>query len=356
MEFVEILGVMLMNATSSVFDVSVIIPVYKTKPDSLLRCIESVQKQTIHPSSLSVECLIIFDGCPDKVLKDIVNRFSDFVICITIPHAGVSAARNFGIESASGRWIVFLDSDDELEDSALSIFVTAGETTSSEIVQGAYISFLSSRVEKHEYCSVRSVFTGKQLDAFRQDVLVPDKGIGLVWSKAFLRSFLLGNRLRFDTSLSMGEDSIFVFDCLSYVNKVVGLSEFVYRYHRSVNSAVSKFRPDYDNQIMISLKTMKNRISRLDNADDYDCHFSDYVCFHLLLLQVHYIFNPNSVWTGKERRRIYKDILSVPLYRGALGKVNLSSFSLPKRISLLSLRYSLYFLSYIIALVRNNQI
>ena len=87
--------------------ISIIIPVYN-RPIVLKRALASVYAQ----SYANIEVIVIDDGSSQPIpapLKDLFphTRF------VQQAHAGVSAARNYGIRLAHGRWIAFLDSDDE---------------------------------------------------------------------------------------------------------------------------------------------------------------------------------------------------------------------------------------------------
>lgn len=87
--------------------VSVIIPVYN-RPDTIIRAIDSVLKQTQQPA----EVIVVDDGSTDDTANIVRHRYPEIVL-LTQSQRGVSAARNRGIAYASGRWIALLDSDDE---------------------------------------------------------------------------------------------------------------------------------------------------------------------------------------------------------------------------------------------------
>lgn len=87
--------------------ISAIIPAFNAER-TIARALHSVLAQT-RPAD---EILVINDGSTDNT-ADAVRAFGDRVRLITQANAGVSVARNTGIQSASGDWIAFLDADDE---------------------------------------------------------------------------------------------------------------------------------------------------------------------------------------------------------------------------------------------------
>jgi len=86
--------------------ISVIIPTYN-RAGMLRNALDSVLAQSLLPCEL----IVVDDGSTDGT-KKIIELYGKDVRCITIPHSGVSRARNAGIEASVGEWIAFLDSDD----------------------------------------------------------------------------------------------------------------------------------------------------------------------------------------------------------------------------------------------------
>jgi glycosyltransferase involved in cell wall biosynthesis len=86
---------------------SIIIPTYNRR-ESLIRAIESVQKQSFQDFEL-----IVVDDCSQDDTKDILKKYPKIKTYFNTKNLGVSASRNKGIKNALGQWICFLDSDDE---------------------------------------------------------------------------------------------------------------------------------------------------------------------------------------------------------------------------------------------------
>ena len=93
---------------------SIIVPVYKVEA-YLDRCVDSLIHQTIDPEQL--EILLVDDGSPDRcgALCDQYAEQYPFVKALHKENGGLSSARNYGVERASGEWIIFVDSDDYVE-------------------------------------------------------------------------------------------------------------------------------------------------------------------------------------------------------------------------------------------------
>ena len=93
--------------------VSFIVPVYKVE-QYLERCVESILKQTMP----DLEVILIDDGSPDNCPKmcDTYAAIDERVKVIHQPNKGLSAARNAGLNLSTGEYIIFVDSDDYVEE------------------------------------------------------------------------------------------------------------------------------------------------------------------------------------------------------------------------------------------------
>lgn len=89
--------------------ISIIVPVYKTEA-YLEKCVDSILAQTFR----DFELLLIDDGSPDNcpALCEEAAARDPRIRVIHQKNAGLSAARNTGVEAARGEWIGFVDSDD----------------------------------------------------------------------------------------------------------------------------------------------------------------------------------------------------------------------------------------------------
>ena len=93
--------------------ISVIVPIYKVEK-YLRRCIDSIINQTFK----NIEIILVNDGSPDncpKICEEYKNK-DNRIIIINQENQGLSVARNSGIRIARGQYLVFIDSDDYIEE------------------------------------------------------------------------------------------------------------------------------------------------------------------------------------------------------------------------------------------------
>lgn len=111
--------------------ISVIVPVYKVEC-YLERCVESIVKQT-YPD---LEVILVDDGSPDRC-PEICDAWAAKDARVQVIHrenGGLSAARNSGIEKASGDFLLFVDSDDLLESDTVCRAVEAQQKQDADLV------------------------------------------------------------------------------------------------------------------------------------------------------------------------------------------------------------------------------
>lgn len=213
---------------------SFIIPVYNVAP-YLRACLDSVCAQTFK----DWEAICVDDGSTDgssDVLDEYALRNAKFRI-FHQENSGVGVARNVGLNSATGEWICFLDADDILDSRFLVACCELIELYGRPaLLQLGYSEF------QDEKCL-----------SFAKDLAVCYKCIdasiklpyGIVLTHFFTmvyRRDLIGS-VRFPL-YSVGEDRIFLANCLSYVDRIVITSEKLYGYRirsgSAMNSAMTK--------------------------------------------------------------------------------------------------------------------
>lgn len=92
---------------------SIIIPVYNTEKH-LKKCFDSI----INQNNSEIEVVVVNDGSTDNsevIIKEYTSKYKDVFTYYKKDNTGVSDTRNFGVEKATGKYIMFLDSDDYID-------------------------------------------------------------------------------------------------------------------------------------------------------------------------------------------------------------------------------------------------
>ncbi len=335
--------------------VSVVVPVYRTDPSLLDECFASLSRQSLAPDVLQI--CVVFDGPQDESLANVVRKWGAQLTIFfdEIAKAGVSAARNKGIESARGTWIYFVDADDMVPDGALASIVHYAEAHPCQMLLAGY----EKRMERaSEFCWYQADSVEPSEDFTRKvqaEALAPDKNLGTVCAKLYRRSFIGNNALSFDESLDVAEDADFVFRAVHTATSIGFVHETAYIYRRNARSAVRSFRGDYADRIAYSMKSFKRLVNKADD-EEARLHYPAFVQFHLMLIMVHYLFNPDAPWSESERKCEYERVLSEPVFAEALSAGIYEGFPKTRKISLFSLKHGMYSMSKTIAKVRQHQL
>ena len=211
--------------------VSIIIPVYNVKL-YLDDCVKSVLTQTF----TDYEILLINDGSTDSS-KEECDRIALLDNRIKVFHKkneGISNTRNFGLNKANGKYIIFLDSDDYWsDDTTLSILVEYAETFNLDIVRGEYYDVDEKGKLLHisQIPKSKLLFEKKVLSSFEMIKYIIE-GQYFLWLFLFRRDSI--NNLKFNENRKLQEDIDFLIKYFSQDLKCgyVPVQFYAYR-HRS---------------------------------------------------------------------------------------------------------------------------
>jgi glycosyltransferase involved in cell wall biosynthesis len=181
---------------------SVIIPTYN-RAGFVTSAIQSVLRQSVG----DYELLVVDDGSTDET-PQVLAQYGDKITVLSQANQGVSAARNRGIENASGRWIAFLDSDDEWDETYLA--------QQSEHIRSHSdaVAFISNAVNCHRGGVSRTHFGKVVLKEFGNQTFIRiERPFRLIMSHShwFLQSLLVRRDVLLrsgllDTRLTIAED------------------------------------------------------------------------------------------------------------------------------------------------------
>lgn len=219
-------------------DVSIIVPVYNAGY-YLPRCLKSLITQTYK----DIEIILVDDGSKDKSAS-ICDKFAKKDKRITVIHkenAGVSVARNTGLNIAKGKWVSFVDADDWLSHNAISKLVERIETTKTDYCFGKVKNIYElSTALMGDFVSAKLC-----LDNY-DDKLFILKNIPFgPWSKLFRLDIIRENKIYFEKEIKLNEDTIFNLEYLKHCKSVSIENSVCYYYNRMFHfSAVDKYYTD----------------------------------------------------------------------------------------------------------------
>ena len=216
--------------------VSIVVPVYNVEK-YLQRCLDSIKNQSFS----NFECILINDGSTDKsgkICDDYCKKDSRFKV-IHKQNAGVSAARNDGIEASSGDWICFVDSDDWISINHIENFL---EHTDKDLIfcsdteffdDGYSITYnLTDMNDSKLTDSINTlIFRDPQRDFF-----------GYTWNKLFKTQIIKENNLRFRNDLYFKEDELFTFEYCFHANSIGSVNYPTYNYFINKNGLTFKHK------------------------------------------------------------------------------------------------------------------
>ncbi len=214
--------------------ITVIVPVYNVE-NYLEEAINSVISQTYK----NLEILIIDDGSTDNS-SQICDKYAKKDIRIKVFHQtnkGLSGARNTGLKNATGKYIMFLDSDDKFEPQACETMYKFIERTKADYAIGNYIN-IDEDGSKWE----NPIFKKDTYKEFTLSIKDYEKSFYImnsaVWNKIFRKSFLDSLNITFVERLP-AEDAIFTTTCFIKSKKVCYIPEIIYQYRQRYSNSIS---------------------------------------------------------------------------------------------------------------------
>ena len=218
--------------------ISVIVPVYKTE-EYLPQCIESILSQ----SFTDFELLLIDDGSPDRC-GEICEEYAKRDPRIRVFHqrnAGVSKARNNGLENAIGQYIAFVDSDDYVLPDYLRDLYNSLSDDVCLVIHTVIKYFPDGHSVRFDW--PETTIEGKE--AYRLLTEYGDKSIGYPCGKLFNNELIRSHRLRFPEDISLLEDLFFLFNYAQIASciKICNVANYVYRVGHSDAALSVAYKP-----------------------------------------------------------------------------------------------------------------
>lgn len=191
------------------YKISVVIPVYNCQEFYLDRCIKSLKNQSI--GFENIEIIIVDDGSKYKKSHEILKKYSEKYKNVKIyfleKNQGSGAARNFGINKVTTKYICFLDYDDYYIKSYCENAYKSMEESDIDLFISNYINLARKPFYLINWNFLNLVKNKKYLDDYEDDlnILKIDPSI---WTKCYRKEFLDSNNISF-SNFKVAQDNLF---------------------------------------------------------------------------------------------------------------------------------------------------
>ena len=237
--------------------ISVIVPVYNVEA-YLERCVESILQQTY----AYFELILINDGSTDfsgKICDHLASQYENIKV-YHIENAGVSNARNTGIQLATGAWITFIDSDDFVTKDYLEILIGAVDDEESvgftiaplHHIKNGIVTDLPPHSGRKEIWSTEETM---------KELLMTTRTSFFPVAKLFKRDLLVDEK--FNTSYHLAEDALFLTELLLKTRcSSVFIDKPIYYYDHREGSATTSV----NQHVFDTIEVYKHIIAKVSQA------------------------------------------------------------------------------------------
>ena len=315
--------------------ISVIVPVYNVEA-YLERCVESILQQTY----AHFELILINDGSTDssgQICDHLASQYENIKV-YHIENAGVSNARNMGIQLATGSWVTFIDSDDFVTQDYLATLASAAEGLNVGFViaplhhiKNGIVTDLPPHSGKTELWSTEETM---------KELLMTTRTSFFPVAKLFKRDLLADEK--FNTNYHLAEDALFLTELLLKTRcSSVFIDKPVYYYdHREGSATTSVNRHVFD-----TIEVYKQIIAQVSQAfPNLKYELINRECWSYITVYDKIIFTSREeyqkekaelrTWIVQHRREIWKDAYFTTFRKVAILSLVISPWLYKKIVGL----------------------
>lgn len=282
--------------------VSIVVPIYNVEA-YLPRCIESVLNQKYK----NFELILVDDGSPDNspVICDNYQKKDDRIVVIHKENGGLSDARNSGIDNAKGKYIIFLDSDDQWFNE-LDVLVGIIERYNCDFLVFDSMSLYEGGVVLQRKAGdfFKNHHTSYTPEEYYQIALANGNLQEAAYTKIMTLDFLKRNALYFKKGI-VGEDTEWMFRLIR-ASKTIGVTNVVqYLYTESRAGAITNSIPQkrVKDQLFVIQGCVDFNKENKNPLKEYEVSYCSYLWYVLL-----------GMWATlgkKERKNLKADVLEL---------------------------------------------
>lgn len=357
---------------------SIIIPAYNAAL-YLKRGVEAIMAARTDGSQ--IEIIIVENGSTDQTTQEaqkLVNQYTN--IYLYHSDKGVSNARNLGIEKANGEYIAFLDADDYYTTSGLSKMLKdislqdeAGQTLGTELTtkadQFTKIDMFAYGHEAGEnqrpVAEKTIVYAGTEANK-KAGVSVEDARAMMIanptkymqaWAKIFRKSIIDAYNIRFDTTMSLSEDSDFTIKYTKYCKGICLQPEIVYHYSiDNVSTMRGKAKGDKLVRFTDAMQKTAKAIEEQNETEVIKRAFDKYILMNLNIAMVRDVYCVTSELTRAQKRTKLKQTAHIEIFANAIRHTKAKECLSPRMVPVLAMKLRCYFIAELVYVLRAKQV
>ncbi len=238
--------------------VTLIIPIYNAER-YLTACLDSVTVQTAFSRT---QVLLVDDGSTDasgQICDVFAGKYPN-IETLHRKNAGVSAARNAGLERAVGKYVAFADADDLLYPQMLARLVDAAEAAQAQMCVCAYRAGGADGESDRTYpFPADEPFASETLVRY----MLSHEDANALWNKLFLRAPIMANNIRMTVGRRLGEDREFILHFLRVCGSVCYVPQALYYYRYVESGAIRRPQKNYAKALTAQFVSDRRQFSAL---------------------------------------------------------------------------------------------
>lgn len=290
--------------------VSVIIPVYNVEK-FLAKCVDSILNQTYS----NFEIILVNDGSKDNSLEICreLEAKDDRIVVIDKANEGAGFARNAGLDVATGKYIMFIDSDDWVENNMLEYLVELISVTAAEV---AICNYFTEMPDGSGRVVVPIQFDGDTLvtaDITKYIAILDDENkFPYLWNRLYIRDIIEANSIRFEKRFVTGQDLDFNLKYFRCVKTCILSNTPLYHYIKhGTGSLCARYKANLY-EIVSELNARREKMYKdfgmLKNEEYVTILGKTYVRY--VGTCIPNMFRPDAPYKMKDRRKLLKEILN----------------------------------------------
>ena len=311
-------------------DISIVVPIYNVEA-FLPRCIDSLKNQTHH----NIEIILVDDESPDRC-GEIAEEYAakdDRIKVIHQKNKWLGGARNSGLKIATGKYVLFVDSDDYIHEETCEKLLSYVKKMQVDLLlfdfynvdQEGKVSSINS-VD----ISTERIFRGKEVQELLYPFIISTHIINGAWMKIYKRSVLIDNEIYFDEVIRYAEDYEFCLRLFPVIQSFAYVNKPFYYYVQNDNSIMHMHDPKMAEKFVTLYKLRESFLKRENIASSENKEKSAELLIAMLVKTLDRYLGDVHIGIKKEKYDQIKKMIEMSEIQEALLRIDVSKMNMGK--------------------------